>query len=107
MFIKMNDEKFLNTVRKIAVNQGYDPYKLHICNDGIHKLEYNINGKNIKFGKLEYMDFPNYLYNVILNNITLQDAIKKKINYRKRAIKVKNRINDKFSPSSLSYNILW
>lgn len=108
MLSKMNDKFFLKTVRKIAKMQGYDPSKLYISQDGIHKLEYHLdNNKKIKFGRVGYMDFPNYLYNVVLNNITLQDAIKKRINYRKRAIKVLNKINNDFSPSALSYKILW
>ncbi len=101
------NDLFLEIAQKVALKRGYDPSKLRLCNDNIHKLEYNHNDKWVKFGALSYNDFINYLYNNYLGIITFDEAVTKMKNYRKRAKSVMEKSDNPYSPSSLSYNILW
>lgn len=99
---------FLNIVKKVAKSRGYEPNNLKLSNDNIHKLEYYDGKKWLKFGRKNYFDFPTYLYNYILKNITKEEAIKKMENYRKRATNIKgNWKNNKYSKNNLAINLLW
>lgn len=93
--------------KKVAKERGYNPNNLRLSKDKIHKLEYNDNNKWVKFGAVKYMDFPTYLYNYTLGNITKEEAFKKMRNYRKRAKATMEKTKNKYSPASLSYFILW
>lgn len=99
----MNEDDYLKVAKEIAKQKGYNPNKLKLSTDNIHKLEYD----NIKFGRKGYNDFIQYLYLVHLNKITLDDALKHRENYRARAYDVMKETNNKFSPASLSFYILW
>lgn len=107
MIVKMNDDLFLKTARKIAKYRDFNPDKLDLATDGIHKLEYRVDGKIIKFGRAGYFDFPTYLYNACIGNMTIQEAFKKRFNYRQRARAVRDKMNNKFSKSNLAWEILW
>jgi hypothetical protein len=89
--------------RFVANKRGYDGNKLSISNDGIHKLNYD----GVKFGRIGYNDKIIYTWLEHNNKIPEGTAKLKYTNYRKRAEKVMKETNNKFSPSSLSYYILW
>ncbi|HEY9705367.1 MAG TPA: DUF5872 domain-containing protein [Allocoleopsis sp.] len=94
-------------VQKVAKERNYDPKSLKLSKDKIHKLEYHDGKKWVKFGREGYNDFPTYLYNYTLGNITKEEAYNKMRNYRKRATKVMQKTKNKYSPASLSYYLLW
>ncbi len=98
---------FLLIAKGIAKERGYDPLKLRLSNDGKHKLEYKFNDKWIKFGRVGYKDFITYMFNHHLGNMTYEAAVSKMTNYRKRAYSIMKKSGNIYSPSALSYNILW
>lgn len=105
---KPSNKLLLLITQKVAQARGYDPKKLRLSKDKIHKLEYNDGKKWIKFGRVGYNDFPTYMYNHYLGNITYDEAVNKMRNYRKRAMNIKgNWKNNKYSPNNLAINILW
>jgi len=93
----VNKDQYLEIARNVAYRNGYDPELLSFCNDEKHKLSYN----GIKFGANGYFDF--ILYTILHRNI----ADQKRDNYRKRSYDVMIKSQSKYSPASLSYNILW
>jgi hypothetical protein len=94
--------------QKVASERGYNPKMLRLSKDKIHKLEYNDGKKWIKFGRQNYNDFPTYLYNYTLGNITKEQAFEKMRNYRKRATKIKGKWKEnRFSPNNLAISLLW
>jgi hypothetical protein len=95
---KVSPIKYMNLVKKNAKENGYDTSKIKWATDGKHKLEYD----GVKFGAMKYMDYLLYQ----LKEGKGMAEIKRK-NYRKRAEKVMKASDDKFSPASLSYYILW
>jgi DNA adenine methylase len=99
--IKPSD--YLKIAKYNAELKGYNKNLLTISKDGIHKLDYN----GIKFGRTGYNDFILYLFYVNRRNLPVSYAFDKRKNYRKRAKKVMEQTKDKFSPASLSFQILW
>jgi len=104
---KLPDKLLLEIVQSRAQNQDYNPLNFRLSENGKHKLEYNHNNKWVKFGDKNYFDYPTYIYNYILGNISYEKAMEKRINYRKRAKSVMIKTNNKYSPSTLSYRFLW
>lgn len=104
---KPSNKLLLLITQKVAQARGYDPKKLRLSKDKIHKLEYNDGNKWIKFGRVGYNDFPTYMYNHYLGNITYDEAVNKMRNYRKRAKRTMIKTQNRFSPASLSYFLLW
>ena len=89
---------YLKIAKEIANVRGYDPNLLNFADDEKHKLMYD----GIKFGANGYNDF--ILYNILYD---YKFANLKRINYRKRASKVKKQTKSPLSRASLSFNILW
>ena len=98
-----NTLKFLTQARKAGKQTGYNPIKLNLADDGIHKLQYETpEGKIIKFGRLGYGDF--IYYKEFDKNI----ADEKRRLYRARATKIKGDWKkNKYSKNNLAINILW
>ena len=101
--IGLTTDEYLNFAKFIAKNRNYDPNKIKISTDGIHKLEYD----NIPFGRVGYKDKIIYCWLEINDKVPEGTAKIKYTNYRKRAEKVMKRTNNKYSRASLSYNLLW
>lgn len=101
--INLTPKRYLNFARFVSKNRGYNPDLLNICNDGIHKLEYN----GVKFGRVGYNDKIIYTWMEYKKLLPEGTAKEKYINYRKRAKDIMIKTNNKFSPASLSYYILW
>jgi hypothetical protein len=93
---------FLKDARENAQNRGYDPDKLSIATDGIHKLTYDSPNGIRHFGRRGYGD---YLY---YSRYEPQIAKRKRIVFR-RSHGAISRIYqlDKYSPNELAINILW
>ena len=90
-------DKYLRIAKSTAKKAGYNPKLLKFSTNPKKKLNYN----GIDFGASGYGDF------IIYKLTDPKIADKKRENYRKRAKKVMSETNDKFSPASLSYYILW
>jgi hypothetical protein len=101
--IDLSVDDYLKMAQFIAKNRGYDPKKLKISIDGIHKLNYD----GINFGRVNYNDKIIYTWLEHNNKIPEGTAKRKYINYRKRAEKVMKQTNNKYSRASLSFYILW
>jgi hypothetical protein len=101
--LDFNPQDYLKQARKQAKKEGYDPNLLNISNKDNKKLEYN----NIYFGAPNYNDFLIYKHLEKLGEIPKGTAREKRKNYRKRALEVMKKTNNKFSPASLSFYILW
>ena len=94
--------QFLEDARKVALSRGYQPDRLTLANDGVHKLTYE-SPKGIRhFGRRGYGD---YLY---YSRYEPQIANRKRIVFR-RSHGAISRIHqlDKYSPNELAINILW
>jgi hypothetical protein len=94
----IDTNKYLKLVKQNAKNNGYEPNKLKWAEDGKHKFTY----ENIPFGAMKYNDYLLYQ----LKEGSKVAEIKRR-NYRKRAESTMKATNNKFSPASLSYYILW
>lgn len=95
-------QQFLQDARKAASRTGYDPSKLTLATDGIHKLTYD-SPKGIKhFGRRGYGDFLYY------SKFQPGIANTKRMVFRKShgAISKIHKL-DKFTPNELAINILW
>jgi hypothetical protein len=101
--INLEPDKYLSAVKEIAVRRNYKPELLGFSDDGIHKLIYD----GIPFGRIGYNDKIIYAWLEINNKIPEGTMEIKYNNYRKRAKKVMEDTNNKFSPASLSYFLLW
>jgi len=100
----IDNELYLTIAKAKAQHSGYNPDLLNWADDKIHKLNYN----GVKFGRLEYNDFIVYAIRAYNKDITNEEALKKRENYRARATKIKgNWKNNKESPNNLAINILW
>lgn len=89
--------KYLKIARETGKKAGYNPKEIIFSKNNTHKLEY----KGVSFGAVNYNDY--IIYKLTKPN----EAEMKRTNYRKRAFKVMKETNDKNSPASLSYYILW
>lgn len=101
--LDITESEYLDYAKKVAKMRDYDPNKLELANDGIHKLSYD----GVKFGAVGYKDFLLYLHQVKEGLIPFEYALMKMKNYRARSEKVMKESNSKYSPASLSYSILW
>ena len=95
--------QYLDIAKYIAEKRGYDPERLTLSTDNKHKLEYDC----IRFGAVGYKDKIIYSWLEHNNELPEGTAIKKGTNYRKRAERVMLRTNNKFSPASLAWSIIW
>lgn len=101
--IGLTPEDYLNLVKTVAKHRNYNPELIKISDDGIHKLNYD----GIKFGRVGYRDKIIYYWLEKIGKIPKGTAKEKYINYRKRAKDVMIKTKNKYSPASLSYNIIW
>jgi hypothetical protein len=101
--LNITQDKYLDYAKKIAKLRGYDDDKLELANDDIHKLNYN----GVKFGAVGYQDQIILMNQSKEGKIPFEYVLKKIKGYRKRAYKVMKETNNKYSPASLSYYILW
>ena len=94
--------QFLEDARKVASHRGYDPSKLTLATDGIHKLTYD-SPRGVKhFGRRGYGDFLYY------SKYEPGIANRKRLVFRKSHGQISAIHHlDKYSPNELAINILW
>jgi hypothetical protein len=95
-------ESFLNDAKAIANKRGYDGNKLHLADNGTHKLMYESPDGKRYFGRLGYGDFLYY------SRFQPSIANRKRMIFR-RSHGAMSRIYrlGKYSPNELAINILW
>lgn len=99
----LTPSQYLDIVKHVAKQRGYNPKKLNLSYDNIHKLDYD----GVKFGRVGYKDKIIYSWLEHIGDIPEGTTRTKYQNYRKRAVKVMKETNNKYSPSSLSYYLIW
>jgi membrane-bound lytic murein transglycosylase MltF len=94
--------EFLEDARKVAQRRGYDPDKLSLATDRVHKLTYDSPQGIRHFGRRGYGDFLYY------SKYEPDIANRKRMVFR-RSHGAISRIHqlDKYSPNELAINILW
>jgi hypothetical protein len=100
---EINANEYLNLARNVAINRGYNPALLSFADDKTHKLNYN----GVKFGRIGYNDKLIYAILEEKGKLPQGTTLKQSTNYRKRAMGVMQNTNNRYSPASLSYYILW
>jgi len=100
----MNKKLFLLVAKHRAKEAGYDPDKLSLATDGVHKLNYDGN----LFGNINYNDFIQYSYLESICKMTAQEVDDHRRRYLARATRIKGdwRSNST-SPNMLAIKILW
>lgn len=101
--VGLDEKKYLEIVKKVAEKRGYNPEKLTISGDGIHKLEYD----GVKFGRVNYNDKIIYMWLEKNGKVPKGTTKNKYTNYRARAEKVMKATNNKYSPAALAFNLVW
>ena len=97
-------DEYLKKARAAARKAGYDPKRLKMAYDGVHKLSMTDNeGKEHKFGRAGYGDF------IIWSKVKGKEfADKKRNTFHKSHTKIKGDWrDDNYSPNNLALRILW
>ena len=107
--INFDINDYLEIVKRVAKREGYDPNKLSLCDDNIHKLQYMTpEGLIKKFGRVGYGDFIIWLYKELKGDVKKGYADMKRNTFRKShgAITEKYNLN-KYSSNELAIRIIW
>jgi hypothetical protein len=100
---------YLNRVRLAAYHSGYDPYRVYISDDGIHKLYYlTPDNHKVYFGRIEYNDF--HIYKILEERGEREShtAYMRRHLYLRRATRIKGSWKfNRYSPNNLAIRILW
>ena len=96
---KSNEKEYLQIMKDIAKDAGYNPDELTLAQDKVHKLKLG----NIKFGNIDYPDFV-----LFVMNGEIEEGKKHRKNYLTRTAGMKGEWkNDKFSRNNLARRIIW
>ena len=100
---------YLKAARKQARLNGYDPLKLSLATDGIHKLVYNTpENKRVNFGRKDYGDYIIYRRLEQLGQVPKGTAESKRRTYQASHSKIKGKWrSNPYSPNMLSLCINW
>lgn len=94
--------QFLTLAKKAASKTGYDPDKLELSDNGVHKLVYHSPKGIRRFGRIGYGDFIWY------SQSDPELAKKKRNAFRRSHGVISEKYDlDKYSPNELAINILW
>jgi hypothetical protein len=97
-----DSEEFLRKAKQAAKRTGYDPTKLSLATDGVHKLTYDSPEGIRHFGRRDYGDFIWY------SKDDPMIAEKKRKTFRLSHGKISKIYNlGKYSKNELAINILW
>lgn len=100
---------YLKEARRRAKAHGYDPSKLELADDGVHKLQITTpEGKVVKFGRKGYGDHLIWSEKEAKGEVPRGTAEKKRSTFRKSHLAMKGQWrDDKYSPNWLAIRILW
>jgi len=96
-------QTYLQLAKEQAIKSGYNPTKLSLADDGIHKLMYETpQGRNVKFGRLGYGDY--LYYKTFEPDIA---KMKREIFQKSHGAISKKYSLGKYSPNELALKINW
>lgn len=100
-FFEMSADAYMKRAKANAKKAGYDPRKLSLCHDGVHKLAYD----GVEFGRVGYGDHILYSFLEKRGEAPAGTATEKRQAFRKshRAIKDAGHL----SPNQLALKIIW
>ena len=96
-------QKYLRLAKEQAMKSGYNPNKLSLATNGVHKLTYETpEGKKVNFGRLGYGD---YLY---YKSFQPDIADQKRTVFQKSHSAISKKYGlGKYSPNELALKINW
>lgn len=97
----MSEAEYMKKAKSKAKKAGYDPKKLSMCSDGVHKLDYD----GVKFGRVGYGDHILYSFLEKSGEAPKGTAAKKRKVFRKSHEAMKD--SGKSSANQLALAILW
>ena len=97
----MSEVDYLKKAKAKAKKAGYDPKKLSLCSDGVHKLDYD----GVKFGRVGYGDHIIYSFLEKKGEVERGTASKKRKVFRKSHGAMKD--SGKLSANQLAIHLLW
>jgi len=104
----LDHNKYMKQAMALAKASGYDPSKLSMAEDGIHKLCYDSPEGKRCFGRVDYADYIIWSWMEHKGDVEKGTADNRRKNYRKRAMNIRGDwAEDKYSPNNLAINILW
>jgi DNA adenine methylase len=103
--VGLDHETYMKAVKVLAKRNGYDPSKVEMSDDGIHKLVYHSPEGLKRFGRVGYGDFIIWSQEELNGNVPKGYADQKRYVFRKSHGKIKD--SGKYSPNQLSINLLW
>lgn len=106
--VGLSPSKYIQIARRKAKKAGYSPQHLSFANDGVHKLALQVDGREVKFGRVGYGD------HLIWSHLESEGRAPKGTaeSKRKRFVKSHSAMEgswkeDKYSPNNLAIRILW
>lgn len=106
--IGLKPESYLKAVKHLAKESGYDPDKVELSDDGIHKVVYHSPDGLKRFGRVGYGDYIIWSYKEGKGMVPEGHADKKRNVFRKSHGAMSKIHNlGKYSPNELSINLLW
>jgi len=106
--IGLKPESYLKAVKHLAKESGYDPDKVELSQDGIHKVVYHSPEGLKRFGRVGYGDYIIWSYKEAKRKVPKGHADKKRNVFRKSHGAMSKIHNlGKYSPNELSINLLW
>jgi hypothetical protein len=105
----MDPKAYLRAARKQAKASGYDPSRLTLATNGIHKLSYrDPDGNENLFGRKGYGDYIIYKHLEKQGEVPKGTAESKRNTYHASHSKIRGKWrSDPFSPNMLSLCINW
>lgn len=103
--VGLDHETYMKAVKVLAKRNGYDPSKVEMSDDGVHKLVYHSPEGLKRFGRVGYGDFIIWNQEELNGNVPKGYADQKRYVFRTSHGKIKD--SGKYSPNQLSINLLW
>lgn len=106
--VGLSPSSYIQKARAKAKKSGYKPEHLSFANDGVHKLAYQVNGREVKFGAVGYGDHLLWSHLESAGRVPKGTAASK----RSRFVKSHSAMDgswkkDRHSPNNLAIRILW
>jgi hypothetical protein len=104
----LTHELYMKAVKKLAKESGYDPSKVEMSDDGVHKLVYHSPEGLKRFGRVGYGDYIIWSFKEAKGKVPEGYAAKKRNTFRKSHGKMSEIYNlGKYSENELAINLLW
>jgi DNA adenine methylase len=106
--VGLNHDLYMKAVKKLAKESGYDPSKVEMSDDGVHKLVYHSTEGLKRFGRVGYGDYIIWSFKEAKGQVPEGYASKKRNTFRKSHGAMTEKYNlGKYSENELAINLLW